>query len=154
MESQDDASPVEPTATGDENGQDGRPIPKIGLVRDDTAAVGPVSDGSSLQKSAPVGSAPKDNVLLLKSRRSDGYLPLVTVCLAVLASLALLLLDFRLGAALLAASVGLALVFRVVLSDKQAGLLVVRSRVFDLWFLSALAAALALLAVIVPAPLN
>ena len=142
MESEDDAPIVEPTVTNDGTKPKVRPVPKIGLV----------PSGSQPEKSAAENSARNDNVVLLKSRRSGGYLPLVAVCLAVVASLALLLVDFRLGAALLAGSVGLALLFRAVLSDKKAGLLVVRSRVFDLWFLTVLAMTLALLAVIVPAP--
>lgn len=152
METGDDASTVEPSTTTDGPTPESRAVPKIGLVRDT-----PVEDEPGPAESSPgipvsENSGPNDNVVLLKSRRSGGYLPLVTVCLAVVASLALLLVDFRLGAACLAGSVGLALFFRAVLSDKRAGLLVVRSRVFDLWFLTVLAVALALLAVVVPAP--
>lgn len=157
MESEDGAPAVEPNTTTDGPTPESRAVPKIGLVRDNHVEAEPVPAESSQGESVPgirvsENPDPTDNVVLLKSRRSGGYLPLLTVCLAAVASLALLLVDFRLGAACLAGSVGLALFFRAVLSDKRAGLLVVRSRVFDLWFLTVLALALALLAVVVPAP--
>ena len=152
MESEGDASTVEPTAAVEGTSKEGRAAPRISLVRDDSDSADPVPPDAIAEDSGRESSGSDDNVVLLKSRRSSGYLPLVVVCLAVVASLGLLLVDFRLGAACLAGSVGLALLFRAVLSDKQAGLLVVRSRVFDLWFLTVLASTLALLAVIVPPP--
>ncbi len=117
-------------------------VPEIGLARGEAqASQNPLPDS-------------QNNVVHLASRRSGGYLPLIVVCLAVIASLGLLLVDFRLGVAFLAGSVGLAWLFRAVLPEKTAGLLVVRSRVFDLSILAVLALTLALLAVIVPAPPN
>lgn len=93
-----------------------------------------------------------DNVVELNPRRTVAYLPLLGVCVAVLISLGLLLVDFRLGVIALAMSVGAAVVLRATLSTRQAGLLVVRGKVFDVVLLSALAGALTVLAVIVPPP--
>ena len=98
--------------------------------------------------------ATSDNVIPLQPRRRKKrtYGPLLLVCAAVVASLALLLLDFRLGAALLAGSVVLALVLRLTLTTEGAGMLVVRTRAIDVAVLSVLAVGLAILAIIVPPP--
>ncbi|MFN8125701.1 MAG: DUF3017 domain-containing protein [Candidatus Nanopelagicales bacterium] len=66
--------------------------------------------------------------------------------------LGLLLVDFRLGTVIVALSVVLALVLRIVLPTRRAGLLVVRTRTIDVTVLSVLAGGLLLLALIVPAP--
>jgi hypothetical protein len=93
-----------------------------------------------------------DNVVELNSRRTLHFAPLLFVCVAVLVSLGLLLVDFRLGAISLAASVGLAAVLRAILPESRAGLLVVRGRAFDLSILATLTGFLAILAIIVPPP--
>ena len=59
---------------------------------------------------------------------------------------------FRLGCTLLGASVGFAGVARAVLPARRVGLLVVRSRLFDVVVLAAMGAALVVLAVVVPGP--
>jgi hypothetical protein len=56
------------------------------------------------------------------------------------------------GAVLLAASVILAVLMRLVLTDAQAGLLAVRSRGVDLAVMGVLATALAVLSLWVPPP--
>lgn len=92
---------------------------------------------------------------VVEFRRRRGvptYLPLTLVVAGVAVSLGLLLVDFRLGAVGLALCVAAAFVLRLVLSDADAGLLAVRSRRVDLVFLGAMAVALLVLAVIVPAP--
>ena len=60
--------------------------------------------------------------------------------------------DFRLGCTLLGASVGFAAVARAVLPARRVGLLVVRSRPFDVVVLAAMGAALVVLAAVVPGP--
>jgi Protein of unknown function (DUF3017) len=59
---------------------------------------------------------------------------------------------FRLGCTLLGASVGFAAVARAVLPARRVGLLVVRSRLFDVVVLAVMGAALVVLAVVVPGP--
>lgn len=59
---------------------------------------------------------------------------------------------FRVGAVLLAASVVLALILRLVLTERGAGWLAVRSRGVDLAVLGVLAAALSVLSLWVPPP--
>lgn len=93
----------------------------------------------------------RDNVVELKRRRV-AFWPLLAVCLAVLASLGLLLIDFRLGVICLALSVLAAFLLRALLPPQRAGLLVVRGRTFDLSVLAALVVLLAILAGIVPPP--
>jgi len=94
-----------------------------------------------------------DNVVPLVPRKQPArYAPLLLVCCAMLVSLALLLVDFRLGALALAASVILALVLRTVLPPRRAGLLVVRSRTLDITVLASMAVGLLVLAIIVPPP--
>jgi hypothetical protein len=60
--------------------------------------------------------------------------------------------DFRPGCTLLGASVLFAAVSRAVLPVRRVGLLVVRSRPFDVLVLAAMGAALVVLAVVVPGP--
>jgi hypothetical protein len=59
---------------------------------------------------------------------------------------------FRLGCTMLGASVGFAAVARAVLPVRRVGLLVVRSRLFDVVVLAAMGAALVVLAAVVPGP--
>jgi hypothetical protein len=59
---------------------------------------------------------------------------------------------FRRGTVILGASVLLACLLRAVLPERQAGMLVVRSRWFDVLMLGVLGAALTLLALAVPPP--
>ena len=60
--------------------------------------------------------------------------------------------NFRLGCTLLGASVGFAAIARAVLPARRVGLLVVRSRLFDVVVLATMGAALVVLAVVVPGP--
>ncbi len=66
--------------------------------------------------------------------------------------LGLMFVDFRVGALVIAGAVVLALVLRIVLPVRRAGLLVVRTKVIDVTVLAILAAGLLVLALIVPAP--
>ena len=93
------------------------------------------------------------NVIALRGvgRRARYGPPLLVLAVAGF-GLALLLVSFRLGALVFAASMVLALVLRILLPTRQAGLLVVRNRVIDLTVLSILAGGLVLLALIVPSP--
>lgn len=77
--------------------------------------------------------------------------PLIAVLLIAVIGLAVMLLDFRLGALILAGSAATALVLRAVLPTRKAGLLVVRTRTIDLTILSVLTGSLLLLALITPA---
>ncbi|MCB9412070.1 MAG: DUF3017 domain-containing protein [Actinobacteria bacterium] len=79
--------------------------------------------------------------------------PLTTVLLGVVVALTFVALDrFRVGAVLLAASVVGALILRIVLTDRQAGLLAVRTRGVDIGVLGVLAGMLTILALWVPPP--
>jgi hypothetical protein len=69
------------------------------------------------------------------------------------ASLAVVALDrFRLGSLMLAASLVLAFVLRLILPADQAGMLAVRSKTVDLVVLGTLAAALVVFSLWVPPP--
>ena len=76
----------------------------------------------------------------------------VLVLSVFLLGLALMFVDFRVGALVIAGAVVLALVLRIVLPTRQAGLLVVRTKAIDVTVLAILAAGLVILALIVPAP--
>ncbi|MFC0623840.1 DUF3017 domain-containing protein [Kribbella deserti] len=77
--------------------------------------------------------------------------PLALSVLVGLAGLFMLTFDsWRRGAALIAAGVLLAAFLRLVLSDDRAGLLRVRGRTFDIFFLGGAGAVIFLLAVIIP----
>jgi hypothetical protein len=79
--------------------------------------------------------------------------PLLLVLGGALTALLVVTLDgFRLGCTLLGASVGFAAVARAVLPARLVGLLVVRSRPFDVVVLAAMGAALVVLAAAVPPP--
>lgn len=79
--------------------------------------------------------------------------PITLVLVGIGVSMIFVALDrFRVGAVLLAASVVLALLMRIVLTDEQAGLLTVRSRGVDLGVMGVLASALAVLSLWVPPP--
>lgn len=76
---------------------------------------------------------------------------MVLACVAV--SLAIVAIDrFRLGSLLLAASLVLAFLLRLVLPSDRAGMLAVRSKKVDLVVLGVLAAALAIITISVPPP--
>ncbi len=64
--------------------------------------------------------------------------------------LALLFVNFRLGVFVFTGAVVLALVLRIVLPTRQAGLLVVRTKAIDVTVMSILAGGLLLLALLVP----
>ncbi|WP_328996754.1 DUF3017 domain-containing protein [Kribbella sp. NBC_01245] len=77
--------------------------------------------------------------------------PLALAGLVAVAGLFILTFDgWRRGAALIAAGVLLAGFLRLVLSDDRAGLLRVRGRTFDIFFLGGVGAVIFLLAVIIP----
>lgn len=79
--------------------------------------------------------------------------PIAVVLAGVVASLAVVALDrFRLGSLMLAASLVLAFILRLVLPADQAGMLAVRSKRVDLVVLGTLAAALVVFALWVPPP--
>jgi hypothetical protein len=64
--------------------------------------------------------------------------------------LALLFVNFRLGVFVFTGAVILALVLRIVLPTRQAGLLVVRTKAIDVTVMSILSGGLLLLALLVP----
>jgi len=79
--------------------------------------------------------------------------PLAVVLLGVAASLIVVALDhFRIGSLMLAGSLVLAFILRLVLPTSQIGMLAVRSRKVDLVVLGALAVVLAVFALWVPPP--
>lgn len=88
-----------------------------------------------------------------RRRRWWSQWPIAIVLAGVVASLAVVALDrFRLGSLMLAASLVLAFVLRLVLPADQAGMLAVRSKRVDLVVLGTLAAALVVFALWVPPP--
>ncbi len=79
--------------------------------------------------------------------------PLLLVLAGGITALAVVALNgFRLGCMLLGASMLFAAVARMVLPPRRVGLLVVRSRLFDVLVLAAMGAALVVLSVVVPGP--
>ncbi|MDZ7578365.1 MAG: DUF3017 domain-containing protein [Candidatus Nanopelagicales bacterium] len=106
-----------------------------------------------MSSSARSGQASEPTLVDFRRKRVvPKYLPLTLVVAGAAVSLGLLLVDFRLGVVGLAASVLVAFILRMVMSDSDAGLLVVRSSRVDLVILAVLASSLLVLAVIVPAP--
>ncbi len=88
-----------------------------------------------------------------RRRRWWSQWPLAVVLLGVAASLGVVALDqFRVGSLLLAASLVLAFVLRLVLPNDRAGMLAVRSKRVDLIVLGALGGALVIFALWVPPP--
>jgi hypothetical protein len=88
-----------------------------------------------------------------RRRRWWSQWPLAVVLLGVAASLGVVALDrFRLGSLMLAASLVLAFVLRLVLPNDRAGMLAVRSKRVDLIVLGALGGALVIFALLVPPP--
>ncbi len=88
-----------------------------------------------------------------RRRRWWAQWPLVVVLAGVVASLAVVALDrFRVGSLMLAASLVLAFILRLVLPADRAGMLAVRSKRVDLIVLGTLAAALVVFALWVPPP--
>jgi hypothetical protein len=79
--------------------------------------------------------------------------PIAVVLLGVIASLAVVALDhFRIGSLMLAASLVLAFILRLVLPTDRAGMLAVRSKRVDLIVLGVLGGALVVFALWVPPP--
>ncbi len=79
--------------------------------------------------------------------------PLVSILIGLALALGVVANDhFRWGAVLFALSVGGAFVLRLVLSEREAGWLAVRTRRIDLVVLGVLSASLILFSVIVPSP--
>ncbi len=88
-----------------------------------------------------------------RRRRWWSQWPLAVVLLGVAASLGVVALDrFRLGSLMLAASLVLAFVLRLVLPNDRAGMLAVRSKRVDLIVLGTLGGALVIFALLVPPP--
>lgn len=88
-----------------------------------------------------------------RQRRWWRQWPLAIVLISVAASLAVVALDyFRVGSLMLAGSLVLAFMLRLVLPTSRAGMLAVRSRTVDLLVLGGLAVALAAFALSVPPP--
>lgn len=88
-----------------------------------------------------------------RRRRWWSQWPIAVVLAGVVASLAVVALDrFRLGSLMLAASLVLAFILRLVLPGDQAGMLAVRSKRVDLVVVGTLAAALVVFALWVPPP--
>lgn len=88
-----------------------------------------------------------------RRRRWWSQWPLAVVLLGVAASLGVVALDrFRLGSLMLAASLVLAFVLRLVLPNDRAGMLAVRSKRVDLIVLGTLGGALVIFALWVPPP--
>jgi Ca2+/H+ antiporter len=91
-----------------------------------------------------------------RRRRRGGWLrewPIALVMLGVVVSLILIALDaFRVGSILLAGSVLLAAFLRLLLPEKDAGLLAVRAKRIDVSVLVALGIALSILGFWVPEP--
>ena len=94
-----------------------------------------------------------DNVRDLRARGWWQQWPIIVVLLGVAIALTLVALDyFRRGSIVLAGSVLLAAFLRLLLPDREAGLLVVRSRRVDVAVLGILGALLAVFAFWVPPP--
>ena len=88
-----------------------------------------------------------------RRRRWLAQWPIAVVLAGVAVSLAVVALDrFRVGSLMLAASLVLAFLLRLVLTTKRAGMLAVRSKPVDLVVLGVLAAALVVFALWVPPP--
>lgn len=88
-----------------------------------------------------------------RRRRWWSQWPIALVLAGVTAALVVVALDrFRLGSLLLAASLVLAFLLRLVLPSDRAGMLAVRSKPVDLIVLGTLAAALVVFALWVPPP--
>jgi hypothetical protein len=98
-------------------------------------------------EAVPAPSEPRRGVLGVVVRQW----PLLLVLVGGVSALVVVALDgFRQGCALLGASVLFAALSRAVLPTRRVGLLVVRSRPFDVVVLAVMGTALVVLAVIVP----
>lgn len=98
-------------------------------------------------------STDQDNVRPLRARGWWRQWPILVVLAGVVIALVLVTLDyFRRGSVVLAGSVLLAAFLRLLLPDRDAGLLVVRSRRVDVAVLGVLGALLAVFAFWVPPP--
>lgn len=94
-----------------------------------------------------------DNVRALRDSGWWRQWPITVVLLGVALALSLVIFDyFRRGAVVLAGSVLLAAFLRLLLPDREAGLLVVRSRRVDVAILGIFGVVLALFAFWVPPP--
>jgi len=101
------------------------------------------------------GSAPLPNNVrqLRPARRRWAEWPFVAVWAVILVSMGITADDhFRRGAVLFSFAVGLAFFLRLLLPDRDAGMLAVRSKRVDLVVLGVLALAVSVLSLIVPPP--
>lgn len=88
-----------------------------------------------------------------RQRRWWRQWPITVVLVGVAASLIVVALDhFRIGSLMLAGSLVLAFILRLILPSGRAGMLAVRSRTVDLIVLGSLAIVLAVFALWVPPP--
>jgi Protein of unknown function (DUF3017) len=81
--------------------------------------------------------------------------PVVVVLLGILAGLAIALIwepGWRVGCLVIGGSLGVGAIERMVLPSRDAGLLQVRSKAFDVGMLALLSAAIVVLAAVVPMP--
>ncbi len=108
----------------------------------------------SLPARVPEPERVPDNVRQLRpERRRLAEWPLFLVSVLLIASLAIAADDhFRRGAVLFSFTVVLAFFLRMLLSERDAGLLAVRSRSVDLITLGLLALAVSTLSLVVPPP--
>jgi hypothetical protein len=100
-------------------------------------------------------SAPPGNVRALRPRRRRrlAQWPITIVLIGISAALLVVATDhFRRGSVLLSASVVLAFFLRLLLPEREAGMLAVRSRLIDLAVIGGLGLALSLFTFWVPAP--
>ncbi len=113
----------------------------------------PPKGGPSLVEADPANPAHKPTPIFGRAALNLPEWPTVLVFTSLAISVLVVLLDsFRRGALLFGASMALAFFLRLVLTDREAGMLKVRSRVIDLLILGLFAASIALLAFWVPAP--
>ncbi|MQA83313.1 MAG: DUF3017 domain-containing protein [Streptosporangiales bacterium] len=85
--------------------------------------------------------------------RRLGEIPFLLILIGVAVGLATVgMHHFKRGSVLIAAALMLGAVLRLVLPERQAGLLAVRGRAFDVLTFVALGAGIALMAVVVPPP--
>jgi uncharacterized membrane protein len=85
--------------------------------------------------------------------RTSGQWPIVVVVLGAIAGLVIAMVgddSWRLGAVVIGASVGFGALERMVLPNRQAGLLQVRGKAFDVAVLALTGAAIIVLALAVP----
>jgi len=113
--------------------------------------VAPTQDSPHLQEADPANPAHQPTPIFGRAALQLPEWPTVLVFCAIAMSVMIVLLDsFRAGALAFGASMTLAFFLRLVLTDREAGMLKVRSRGVDLLILGSFAVAITLLAFSVP----